>query len=185
MKTEKEKMLSGEVYNPYVADLSEDRARLKDLIHKYNQLAPSKTDAKQNLVRTILGSTKDNFTIEQPFYCDYGYNIRIGENFFSNFNCTILDVGVVTIGDDVLLGPNVSLFTVNHVQDLQGRKEGLEYAKPINIGNNVWIGGDVVVLPGVTIGENTIIGAGSVVTKDIPANVIAVGNPCKVVKELP
>ncbi|WP_118193893.1 sugar O-acetyltransferase [Albibacterium indicum] len=184
MKTEKEKMLSGEVYSPYVADLTEDRARLKDLIHQYNLLAPSETDAKQALARTILGSAKENFTIEQPFYCDYGYNIHIGNNFFSNFNCTILDVGLVTIGDDVLLGPNVSLFTVNHVQDPQGRKDGLEYAKPIVIGNNVWVGGNVVILPGITIGDNSIIGAGSVVTKNIPANVIAVGNPCKVVKEI-
>lgn len=184
MKTEKEKMLSGETYNPYVPDLTKDRARLKDQIYQYNQLKPSESEAKQELLKKVLGSTKESFTIEQPFYCDYGYNIHIGNNFFSNFNCVILDVALVTIGDDVLLGPNVSLFTVNHVLDPKGRKQGLEYAKPITIGNNVWIGGNVVILPGVTIGENSVIGAGSVVTKDIPANVIAVGNPCKVVKEI-
>ena len=124
------------------------------------------------------------FYIEPPFHCDYGYNISIGQNFYSNYNCTILDCAQVTIGNNVLFGPNVSLFTAGDPIHPAPRNEGIEYAFPITIGNNVWIGGGVIVNPGITIGDNVVIGSGSVVTKDIPSNVIAVGNPCKVLKEI-
>jgi len=171
MKTEKEKILSGEMYSPFVAGLSENRARLGDLIHQYNLLTPSETDGKQTLARTILDATEEkNFTVEQSFYCDYVHKIHIGNNFFSNFNCAISAIGLVSIGVDILFS--------------SAKKDDLEYAKPIAIGNNAWIAGNVVILPGVTTGDNTIIGAGNVVTKNIPANVIAVGNSCKVIREI-
>lgn len=127
---------------------------------------------------------KENYWIEQPFWCDYGYNIEIGENFYSNHNLTILDGNKVKFGDNVFIGPNCSFYTAGHPLDTQRRNQGLEYAKPIIIGNNVWLGGNVCVLPGVTIGDNVVIGAGSVVTKDIPSNVVAAGNPCKIIKNL-
>jgi maltose O-acetyltransferase len=131
-----------------------------------------------------LGKVSSNFWIEPPFYCDYGYNITIGENFYANYNCTILDCAQVKIGDNVMCGPNVSLFTAGHPLDFQIRNQGWEYAYPIIIGNNVWLGGGVIVNPGITIGDNAVIGSGSVVTKDIPANSLAVGNPCKVIRKL-
>ena len=135
-------------------------------------------------MKGILGNTGENFLIEQPFICDYGYNIKIGENFYSNHNLMILDANTVEFGDNVFIAPNCGFYTAGHPLDYKTRNEGLEYGKPIKIGNNVWIGGNVIVLPGVTIGDNSVIGAGSVVNKDIPANVVAVGKPCKVIKEL-
>lgn len=120
----------------------------------------------------------------QPFHCDYGYNIEIGENFFANYNCVILDGAKVTFGDNVFIAPNCSFYTAGHPIDVLQRNQGLEYALPIKIGNNVWIGGNVTVLPGVTIGDNTVIGAGSLVNKDIPSNVVAAGNPCRVIREI-
>lgn len=131
-----------------------------------------------------MGSTKENFLIEQPFMCDYGYNIAIGENFYSNHNLVILDCANVTFGDNVFVAPNCAFYTACHPIDYKTRNKGLEFAKPIKVGSNVWIGGNVVVLAGVTIGDNTVIGAGSVVVKDIPSNVVAFGNPCKVIKEI-
>lgn len=132
----------------------------------------------------MFGRTGKSFLIEQPFYCDYGYNIEIGENFYSNVNCVILDGAKVTFGDNVFVAPNCGFYTAGHALDAEQRTRGLEYAYPITVGNNVWIGAQVCVLPGVTIGDNTIIGAGSVVTKSIPANVLAVGNPCRVVRQI-
>ena len=122
--------------------------------------------------------------MKAPFFCDYGYNIEIGENFYSNHNLIILDGNKVIFGDNVFIAPNCAFYTAGHPIDVNRRNQGLEYAKPIKIGNNVWIGGNVVVLPGVTIGDNTVIGAGSIVTRDIPANVVAVGNPCRVIKQI-
>lgn len=135
-------------------------------------------------MKKILGKTKEKFFIEQPFVCDYGYNIEIGENFYSNHNLTILDGAKVQFGDNVFVAPNCGFYTAGHPLDYETRNKGLEYAKPIKVGNNVWIGGNVVVLPGVTIGNNVVIGAGSVVNKDIPSNSVAVGNPCKVIKKI-
>ena len=147
-------------------------------------MSPSNVDERNKIIKKILGSTKQNFLIEQPFYCDYGYNISIGENFYANHNLIILDPGKVEFGDNVFIGPNCAFYTPQHPLDSETRNKGLEYAFPIKIGNNVWLGGNVVVLPGVSIGDNSVIGAGSVVTKNIPPNVIAAGNPCKVIREI-
>lgn len=183
--TEKEKMLLGEIYNAnYDKKLIEERMQAQDLCYEYNNLKPSKINERKNLLKKILGKTKENFLIEQPFICDYGYNIEIGENFYSNHNLIILDGNKVKFGDNVFIAPNCSFYTAGHPLDVEARNQGLEYAKPIEIGNNVWIGGNVVVLPGIKIGNNSVIGAGSVVTKDIPSNVVAVGNPCKIIKEI-
>ena len=183
---EKEKMLLGQIYNAnYDKELIEERTKTQDLCFKYNNTIPSNFDERKRILKEILGNTKENFLIEQPFYCDYGYNISLGENFYANHNLVILDPGKVTIGDDVFIGPNCGFYTAGHPAEYEMRNKGLEYAKPITIGNNVWIGGNVCVLPGVTIGDNVVIGAGSVVNKDIPANSLAVGNPCRVVRKLP
>lgn len=182
---EKEKMLAGELFDPnYDENLVVERSRARNLCHEYNQIKPSNTEERTNLMRKLLGSTKETFWIEQYFWCDYGYNIEIGNNFYSNHNLVILDVAKVKFGDNVFIAPNCGFYTVGHPLDYKTRNTGMEYAKPIEVGDNVWIGGNVTVLPGVKIGNNSVIGAGSVVTKDIPANVVAVGNPCKPVKEI-
>lgn len=136
------------------------------------------------LLKSFLGKTGNNLIIEPPFACDYGYNIEVGENFYANVNLVILDGAKVCIGDNAFIAPNVGIYTAGHPLDAEQRNRGLEYARPVTIGHNVWIGAGVNILPGVTIGDNTVIGAGSVVTKDIPSNVLAVGNPCRVVKEI-
>jgi acetyltransferase-like isoleucine patch superfamily enzyme len=136
------------------------------------------------LIKNIFGKTGVQVIVESNFWCDYGYNISVGENFYMNHNGVILDCAKVEFGDNVFIGPNCGFYTAGHPIEIDMRNEGLEYAKPIKVGNNVWIGGNVVVLPGVTIGTNVTIGAGSVVTKDIPSNCVAYGNPCRVVKEL-
>ncbi len=182
---EKEKMLAGELYDAnYNEELQKEREKAKDLCYEYNQIKPSKQEEKRKIIRQLLGNTKQNFLIEQPFMCDYGYNIEIGENFYANHNLIILDGNKVTFGDNVFIAPNCAFYTAGHPLDAEQRNKGLEYAKPIEIGNNVWIGGNVVVLPGVKIGDNCVIGAGSVVTKDIPDNSVAVGNPCRVIRKL-
>lgn len=182
---EKEKMLAGELYDAnYNKDLEIERLKAKDLCFEYNNIKPSAREEKKNLMKKILGKTKENFIIEQPFICDYGWNIEIGENFYSNHNLVILDGNKVKFGDNVFIAPNCSFYTAGHPLDIKLRNKGLEYAKPIIVGNNVWIGGNVCVLSGITIGDNAVIGAGSVVTKDIPPNVVAVGNPCRVIKNI-
>lgn len=183
--TEKEKMLAGEVYNAnYDEELIKERQIAKDKCFEYNNIKPSDIEKRNKIMKTILGKSKDNFLIEQPFVCDYGYNIEIGENFYSNHNLVILDGNKVEFGNNVFIAPNCGFYTAGHPINYEERNRGLEYAKPITVGNNVWIGGNVIVLPGVTIGDNVVIGAGSVVNKDIPSNVVAVGNPCKVIKEI-
>lgn len=182
---EKEKMLQGLLYYADKDEiLKSERTKCKKLCHEHNQLSPEKTEERAKLIKQILGKTKNNFVIEQPFVCDYGYNIEIGENFYANHNLVILDCAKVKFGDNVFIGPNCAFYTPIHPLDAKTRNEGLEYCKPITLGNNVWLGGNVVVLPNVTIGDNTVIGAGSVVTKDIPANSLAVGNPAKVIREI-
>ena len=172
--TEKEKMLAEELYDAnYNEDLDNERSKAKDLCYEFNNLKPSNRETQFTMLKKILGKTGKNFRIEQPFMCDYGYNIEIGENFYSNHNLIILDANKVIFGDNVFIAPNCSFYTSGHPLDYEIRNKGLEYAKPIKVGNNVWIGGNVVVLPGVTIGDNTVIGAGSIVTKDIPSNVVA------------
>ncbi len=183
--TEKEKMLRGELYDAnYNSQLIEERQQCKAACHAYNRLSPLDMEERQKLLRKLLGRTGENFLIEQPFYCDYGYNISIGENFYSNVNLVILDGAKVTFGDNVFIAPNCGFHTAGHPLDAEQRNKGLEYARPIVVGNNVWIGANVVVVPGVTIGDNCVIGAGSVVTKDIPPHSLAVGNPCRVIREI-
>lgn len=181
---EKEKMLRGEPYNPLLDGLLEERTTAKCLCYEYNNLHPEKTEDKKNLIKKLFGKTGNEFLIEPNFQCDYGYNIEIGENFYANHNLVILDPAKVTFGDNVFIGPNCGFYTPEHPLQAEERNKGLEYASPITIGNNVWLGGNVCVLSGVTIGNNVVIGAGSVVTKNIPSNCVAVGNPCKVIKIL-
>ena len=184
MDEEKEKMLSGKLYKSFGDVLFNERQKAKGLVFELNNLHPNDIEARNNIVKDLFGKVGIRFHIEPPFRCDYGYNIEIGENFYSNYNLTILDCASVTIGDNVMIAPNVSIFTAGHPIHFEPRNEEFEYAYPIEIKNNVWIGGNVVINPGVTIGENSVIGSGSVVTKDIPANVVAVGNPCKVIKKI-
>ena len=183
--TEKEKCRQGLLYDAnYDAELLSDREKAKEQLYDYNRLRPSQQEEKTQLLKSFLGKTGNNLIIEPPFACDYGYNIEVGENFYMNHNCVILDGAKVEFGDNVFVAPNCGFYTASHPIDIELRNKGLEYAKPIKVGNNVWIGGNVVVLPGVTIGDNVTIGAGSVVNKDIESNSIAVGNPCKVIKKI-
>lgn len=184
MKTEKEKMLSGELYNSADAGLRAESMRAKDLIHEYNLLKPSQREESHKILNELLGSMGENCFIHQPFFCDYGSNITIGDNFYANMNCVILDVGKITIGNNVMLAPNVNIYGATHPLDAKTRNSYLEYGFAVTIGNNVWIGGNSVILPGITIGDNSVIGAGSVVTKNIPANVVAAGNPCKIIRKI-
>lgn len=182
--TEKEKMLEGKLYNASDSQLKHERLHAQRTCFRYNNTDPKHMKERKSIIRGLLGSTDAMFCIEQPFYCDYGSNISIGNNFFSNYNLIILDCNKVTIGNNVMIGPNVSIFTAGHPIDPEVRQSGLEFALPVTIGNNVWIGGNVVITPNVTIGDNSVIGAGSVVTNDIPSNVVAVGNPCKVIRQI-
>ena len=179
--TEKEKRDNGELYNPnYDEELIQEMRKAKELCYKYNNINPLNLEERKEFIKRILGKTKENVLIESNFFCDYGYNISVGENFYANHNLVILDGAKVEFGDNVFIGPNCGFYTAGHPIDIKSRNEGIEYAKPIKVGNNVWFGGNVSVMPGVTIGDNVTIGAGSVVTKDIPSNCVAYGNPCKV-----
>ena len=183
--TEKEKVRQGLLYDAnYDEELLAERRRCKELCFQFNQLSPLKELEQKEIIGKLFGKTKENFCVTAPFYCDYGYNIEIGENFYSNHNLVILDGAKVKIGDNVFIAPNCCITTAGHPINIDERNRGGEYAYPIKIGNNVWIGAGVNILPGVTIGDNVTIGAGSVVNKSIPANSIAVGNPCKVIKTI-
>lgn len=183
--TEKEKMQAGMLYDAnYDEELAAERIQCKDLCAKYNQLMPSDTEERTNIIKKLFGKTGEHFWIEQSFWCDYGYNIEIGENFYSNHNLVILDAARVTFGDNCFVAPNCGFYTAGHALDVEQRNQGLEIAWPITIGNNVWIGGSVSIMPGVTIGDNTVIAGGSVVTKDIPSGVIAAGNPCRILRTI-
>lgn len=185
MQSEKEKARAGRLYDAnYDEQLLHDRQVCAEMTHELNLLSPAQTEERNNLIRKLLGKMKGQATIVSPFFCDYGYNIEVGENFFMNMNCVILDGAKVTFGDNVFVAPACGFYTAGHPLDKERRNRGLEYAYPITIGHNVWIGAQVCVLPGVTIGDNSVIGAGSVVTKDIPSNVLAVGNPCRVIREI-
>ena len=183
--TEKEKMLAGEVYSAVDQELIEELMVTREVLYEYNTLRPSETQRMKDILKGLFGHVADDeFIINQPFRCDYGKQICIGKRFFANFNFIVLDEARVTIGDDCFIGPNVSIYTACHSTNPVERTSRPEWAKPVSIGHNVWIGGSVTILPGVTIGDNVTIGAGSVVVSDIPSNTIAVGNPCKVINVL-
>ena len=182
--TEYEKMLRGDVYDATAPSLLQDLRACSELCWEYNQIRPTDRNALNEKLGQILGESDNDTIINPPFHCDYGKHIKVGKRFFANFNLVILDEAMVTIGDDVFIGPNVGIYTACHSTDPEERNTRQEWAKPVNIGNNCWIGGGVTILPGVTIGEGCTIGAGSVVVKDIPAHSVAVGNPCAVVKRL-
>ncbi|MGG0464572.1 sugar O-acetyltransferase [Priestia aryabhattai] len=180
----KEKMRLGETYCDLEPELLKEREAAKKLTRLYNLTTNADKESRDNILDELFESRGKNTIIEPNFRVEYGFNINIGDNFFANYDAIILDCTKVTIGDDVLFGPRVGIYTANHVTDPEVRAKGDAYALPITIGNKVWLGANVIVNPGVTIGENSIIGSGSVVTQDIPSNVVAVGNPCKVIKKI-
>lgn len=183
--TEKEKMLAQEWYDAnFDQDLINERAHAKDLCFELNHTRPSDTKRRKQLIDQLFQTTTDNVSISIPFDTDYGWNVKLGKNVYVNTNCYFMDGGQITIGDNVFIGPNCGFYTATHPLNFHQRNEGFEKAGPIHIGSNTWFGGHVAVLPGVTIGEGSVIGAGSVVTKDIPSNSLAVGNPCKVIREI-
>lgn len=181
---QKERMLAGLPYKAWLDGLKEEREACKKKIYSLNLLKPEERAKIPELLKDLFGKTGNDVWIEPPFHCDYGWNIEVGENFFANYNLTILDVGKVVIGDNAQIAPNVSIYTAGHPMHPDSRNSGYEYGIPITIGDNVWIGGNVVILPGVTIGNNVVIGAGSVVSADIPDNMVAVGNPCRIIREI-
>lgn len=180
----KERMLNELPYKAWESNLAEERLENKKKIYKYNNIEPGNEELTEKQIKDILGKTGKYIHVEQPFHCDYGKNIEVGENFFANYNLTILDVAKVKIGANVQFAPNVSLYTAGHPIHPVARNSGYEYGIGITIGDNVWLGGNVVVVPGVNIGNNVVVGAGSVVTRDLPDNVVAVGNPARVVKKV-
>lgn len=184
VKTEREKMLANELYLGADPELVARRRQAQEQLYTFNHARPGELEVRQEVVRSLFHAIGPNFEITPPFFCDYGSHIRAGKNLYLNTNCTILDCNWVTLGDDVLMAPNVQIYTAYHPTDPAVRLSGLEMAAPITIGSNVWLGGGVIVCPGVTIGDNTAIGAGSVVTKSMPANVVAVGNPCRVLRKV-
>jgi len=185
MMTEREKMEKGYLYDAnYNEEIIKERENAKDLCFEYNNLKPSDIDNQRAIMSKLLGKTKGNFYVTAPFYCDYGYNIEVGENFYSNHNLVILDGGKVTFGDNVFIAPNCCFSTAGHPLDSEQRNKGLEFAYPITVGNNVWFGAGVIVLPGITIGDDVVIGAGTIVNRNIPSGVIAAGNPCRVIREI-
>jgi len=183
METEKQKMLRGELYDPIDPELCAERARVRNLCLDLNQTREEEVEERRRLLQEIFGRPTDVW-LQPPFFCDYGTNITLGEGVFFNFNCVVLDVMEVSIGSHTLFGPAVQIYTAMHPISAAERRTKLEFAKPISIGADVWVGGAAVICPGATIGDGTIIGAGSVVTKAIPAGVFAAGNTCRVVREL-
>lgn len=182
--TEKEKSHAGMLYQPGDPELAADRDETVKKLYDYNHIHPLNREERQVAIGELLGGTGKNCVVEQPLFCTYGYNTTVGDNFFLNVNCKLMDSGKITIGDNVFIAPNVCIITEEHAMDTAQRIQGLEYTHPVTIGDNVWICAGVIVLPGVTIGANSVIGAGSVVTKDIPPDSLAVGNPCKVIRKV-
>ncbi|MGE3978194.1 MAG: sugar O-acetyltransferase [Nitrospira sp.] len=184
IKTEKTKMLTGELYRSTDSELVKDAARAQRLVTQYNATPGEAYEARMVLLRRLCGSVGDGTIIRSPFACDYGYNIRLGRNAFINFNCIFLDCAPIEIGDNLQMGPAVQVYTAAHPLEADVRRAGLEYACPIRIGNNVWIGGGAIILPGVTIGEHSVIGAGSVVVHDVPAAKVVAGNPARILRDI-
>lgn len=181
---QKERMLANLPYKAWMDGLYEERMENKKRIFRYNHLPPENEAEQTALIKEILGKCGEQVKVEAPFHCDYGYNIEVGENFYANYNLIILDVGKVWIGENVQIAPNVAIYTAGHPLHPVSRNSGYEYGIDITIGDNVWIGGNSCILPGVTIGNNVVIGAGSVVLSDIPDNMLAAGNPCRVIREI-
>jgi maltose O-acetyltransferase len=182
--TEKEKMLAGELYDAADPQLVAERRRARDLLHALNGSRDGQRELRMDLLRRLLGRAGESVWIEPPFFCDYGSNIAVGDRVFFNFNCVVLDVAAVTIGSDTMFGPAVQIYTATHPMAAAERRAGLEAAKPVVIGSDVWVGGGAILLPGVTVGSRSVIGAGSVVTRDVPEGVFAAGNPCRIIRPL-
>ena len=183
-KTEQQKMLAGELYRSTDSELVAQRQSARRLTRLYNSTTEQEQERRSQIIFELFGAAGPTIEIEPPFYCDYGSNIFAGDGFYMNFGCVILDCNRVDIGEKVMCGPSVQIYTATHPTDPEVRLSGLEFAAPVQIGNNVWIGGGAIICPGVTIGDDTTIAAGSVVVKDIPARVVAAGNPCRVIRHL-
>lgn len=184
MTTEKEKMIAGELYNPSDQTLVHDRESCRMKTRLFNQTLETDLEERKKLLQDLLGSTGEDIYIEPTFRCDYGYNIYIGNHFYANFDCVMLDVCKIRIGNNCMLAPGVHIYTATHPLDPHARNSGKELGKPVTIGDNVWIGGRAVINPGVTIGNNAVIASGSVVVKDVPANTVVGGNPARVLKKI-
>ncbi len=185
MPSEKDAMLAGELFSPADPELAADRLRARRLQRLYNTSADDDMSARLALLRELFAAVGDDRAyIEPPFFCDYGYNIRVGKRFYANYNCVFLDVGLIDIGDDCLIGPGTHIYTVNHPLEAAHRAQGVEYARPVRLGHAVWIGGSAILLPGVSIGDGAVIAAGAVVTRDVPAKTLVAGNPAGIVREL-
>lgn len=184
MLTEKEKMLAGQLYDPLDKTLSQLRLKARRLLHAFNYSSPEDASKRQEMLRKLVPHAGESLWIEPPFYCDYGEHIHTGDQVFFNFNCVVLDAASVTIGRRTLMGPNVQIYTALHPIDHRARGNGLEFSAPVTIGEDVWIGGGAIICPGTTIGNRSVIGAGSVVTRNIPEDVFAAGNPCRVIRAL-
>ena len=183
MRTEKHKMLAGESYDALDPELVEARERARDLCYDLNATREREQEPRRRILTELLGSGGDSVWMQPPFYCDYGSNIHLGERVYFNFNCVVLDVCDVKIGDFTFLGPAVQIYTATHPLNAELRRTQ-EFGKPVSIGSDVWVGGGAIILPGVTVGSKSVIGAGSVVTKDIPDGVIAAGNPCRIIRDV-
>jgi maltose O-acetyltransferase len=184
MKSEKQKMLEGELYEPWDEELMKERERARYLVRQFNSTSEIEYDKRIELIKQMFGSAGEKVYMEPNFRCDYGYNIHVGDNFFANFDCVILDVCEVRFGDNCMLAPGVHIYTATHPVNPYERIKGPEFGKSVTIGDNAWIGGGAIINPGVTIGDNVVVASGAVVTKDVPSNVVVGGNPARVIKEI-
>lgn len=184
MPSEKEKMLAGDLYDPTDPELAAENRAARRQARAYNRTTPDESERRDELIADLFGSTGENTVVRAPVRCDYGYNVHVGDDFFANYDCTFLDVCRIEFGDDCMLGPGVDVYTATHPLDAERRNSGLEYGKPVTVGDSVWIGGRAVLNPGVTVGDRAVVAAGAVVTEDVPADVVVQGNPATVVKEL-
>lgn len=183
MRSERDKMLGGEMYDPLDGELAAARARARGLCQDLNATREAQREERRGILRELFGAGGDSVWMEPPFFCDYGTNILLGERVFFNFNCVVLDVCQVRVGDHTLFGPSVQIYTATHPMNAESRR-GLEFAKPVEIGSDVWVGGGAILCPGVRVGSRSVIGAGSVVTRDVPDGVFAAGNPCRVIRAI-